>query len=84
MIIFCHSSGKSIQNFTKLVNLSHPIAQYVIKHFKEENQIQNKVRKDRQTKLTKCDKRFIIRKLVKNPCLSTVKVDVKFNEKFSE
>ena len=34
------------------------------------------------TKLTKCYKRFIIRKIVKNPYLSVVKVSAEFNEKF--
>ena len=67
----------------KLVNSSHSTVQYVIKHFKEENQIENKVRKGRSRKLTKHDKRFIIRKFVKNSCLSAVNVFAEFNEKFS-
>ena len=46
----------------------------MIKPFKEENRIENKIRKGRSTKLTKLDKRFIIRKFLKNPCLNAVKV----------
>ena len=54
------------------------------KSFKEKNRIENKVRKGRTTKLTKRDKRFIIiRKYVKNPRFSAVKVTVEFNEKLS-
>ncbi|GBM71340.1 hypothetical protein AVEN_62056-1 [Araneus ventricosus] len=43
LIIFHHSSGKSVRNVAKLVNLSHSTGQYVIKRFKEENRIENKV-----------------------------------------
>ena len=82
MIIFHRSNGKSIRNIAKLVNLSNFTLQYVIKLFKEENRIENKV-KGGPTKLTQHDKRFIIRKIMKNPCLSVVKVTAKFNEKFS-
>ena len=57
--------------------------QYVIKRFKEKNWIENKVRKRRSRKLTKHDERFIIRKFVKNLCLSAAKVSAEFNEKFS-
>ena len=57
--------------------------QYVIKLFKEENQIENKVRKDWPRKLTKYDERFIRRKFVRNPHLSAVKVSAEFIEKFS-
>ncbi|GBN74525.1 hypothetical protein AVEN_245289-1 [Araneus ventricosus] len=80
--IFHHNSGKSVRNIAKLVNLSHSTVQYVIKRFKEENRIENKVRKGRQAKLTKRDQRFIIRKFVKNPRLSALKISVEFNEKF--
>ncbi|GBM33312.1 hypothetical protein AVEN_101640-1 [Araneus ventricosus] len=83
LIIFHHSSGKSVRNIAKLVNLSHYTVQYVIKRFKEENRIEKKVRKGRPAKLTKCDLRFIIRKFVKNPRLSALKVSAEFNEKFS-
>ncbi|GBL95646.1 hypothetical protein AVEN_24847-1 [Araneus ventricosus] len=83
LIIFHHSSGKSVRNIAKLVNLSHSTVQYVIKRFKEENRIENKVRKDRPVKLTECDQRFIIRKFVKNPRLSALKVSAEFNENFS-
>ena len=57
--------------------------QYAIKAFKGENRIENKVRKVCPRKLTKHDKRFIVRKFVKNPLLSAVKVSAEFNEKFS-
>ncbi|GBM16175.1 hypothetical protein AVEN_126443-1 [Araneus ventricosus] len=83
LIIFHHSSGKSVRNIAKLVHLSHSTVQYVIKRFKEENRIENKVRKDRSAKLTERDQRFIIRKFVKNPRLSALKVSAEFNEKFS-
>ncbi|GBN88296.1 hypothetical protein AVEN_29979-1 [Araneus ventricosus] len=82
-IIFHHSSGKSVRKIVKLVNLSHSTVQYVIKRFKEENRIENKVRKGRPTKLTERDQRFIIRKFVKIPRLSALKVSAEFNEKFS-
>ncbi|GBN21291.1 hypothetical protein AVEN_4154-1 [Araneus ventricosus] len=62
---------------------SHWIRQYVIKRFKEENRIENKVREGRLAKLTERDQRFIIRKFVKNPRLSALKVSAEFNEKFS-
>ena len=55
----------------------------MIKHFKKENWFENKVRKDLPTKLTKHDKRFIIRKFLKYPHLSAVNVTAKFNEEFS-
>ena len=45
----------------------------MIKHFKEENQIENKVRKGQSTKLTKHDKKFIVRTFVKSLHLSAVK-----------
>ncbi|GBN07888.1 hypothetical protein AVEN_61987-1 [Araneus ventricosus] len=83
IIIFHHSSGKSVRNIAKLVNLSHSTVYYVIKRFKEENRIEDKVRKCRPTKLTKRDQRFIFRKFVKNPRLSALKVSAEFNEKFS-
>ncbi|GBM07244.1 hypothetical protein AVEN_25498-1 [Araneus ventricosus] len=83
LIIFHDSSGKSVRNIAKLVNLSHSAVQYVIKRFKEENRIENKVRKGRPAKLTKRDQRFIIRKFVKNPRLSALKVSAKFDENFS-
>ncbi|GBM84042.1 hypothetical protein AVEN_22027-1 [Araneus ventricosus] len=83
LIIFLHSSGKSVRNVAKLVNLSHSTGQYVIKRFKEENRIENKVRKGRPAMLTQRDKRFIIRKFVKNPSLSALKVSAVFNDKFS-
>ncbi|GBN43996.1 hypothetical protein AVEN_162041-1 [Araneus ventricosus] len=83
LIIFHHSSGKSVRNVAKLVNLYHSTGQYVIKRFKEENRIENKVRKGRPAKLTERDQRFIIRKFVKNPRLSALKVSAEFNEKFS-
>ena len=73
LIIFHHSSGKSIRNIAKLVNLSHSTVQNVITLFKEENRIENKVRKGRLKKLTKHDERFIIRKFVKNPYLKKCK-----------
>ena len=57
--------------------------QRVIKLFTEENQIENKIRKSRPRKLTKRDTRFIIRKFVKYPCLSAIKVSAEFHEKFS-
>ncbi|GBM43902.1 hypothetical protein AVEN_247121-1 [Araneus ventricosus] len=57
--------------------------QYVIKRFKEENRIENKVRKGRPAKLTERDQRFISRKFMKNPRLSALKVSAEFNEKFS-
>ncbi|GBO09148.1 hypothetical protein AVEN_241107-1 [Araneus ventricosus] len=82
LIIFHHSSGKSVWNIAKLVNFSHSTVQYMLKRFKEENWIENKVRKGRSAKLTKCDQRFIIRKLVKNPRLSALKVSAEFNKKF--
>ncbi|GBM58381.1 hypothetical protein AVEN_185485-1 [Araneus ventricosus] len=83
LIIFQHSNGKSVRNIAKLVNLSHSTVQYVIKCFKEENRIENEVRKGRSAKLTERDQRFIIRKFVKNPRLSALKVSAEFNEKFS-
>ncbi|GBN70434.1 hypothetical protein AVEN_199371-1 [Araneus ventricosus] len=83
LIIFHHSSGKSVRNVAKLVNLSHSTGQYVIKRFREENRIENKVRKGRAAKLTERDQGFIIRKFVKNPRLSVLKVSAEFNEKFS-
>ncbi|GBO16793.1 Transposable element Tc1 transposase [Araneus ventricosus] len=83
LIIFHQSSGKSVRNIAKLVNLPHSTVQYVIKRFKEENWIENKVRKGRPAKLTKRDQRFIIRKLVKNPRLIALKVFAEFSEKFS-
>ncbi|GBN34002.1 hypothetical protein AVEN_143999-1 [Araneus ventricosus] len=83
LIIFHHSSGKSVRNIAKLVNLSHSTVQCVLKRFKEENWIENKVRKGRPAKLTKRDQRFIIRKFVKNPCLSALKVSTEFYEKCS-
>ncbi|GBN09234.1 hypothetical protein AVEN_48114-1 [Araneus ventricosus] len=83
LIIFHHSSGKSVRNVAKLVNLYHSTGQYVIKRCIEENLIENKVRKGRPAKLTERDQRFIIRKFVKNPCLSALKVSAEFNEKFS-
>ncbi|GBO37993.1 hypothetical protein AVEN_209798-1, partial [Araneus ventricosus] len=76
-------SGKSVQNIAKLVNLSHSTVQCVLKRFKEENWIENKVSKGRPAKLTKRDQRFIIRKFVKSPCLSALKVSTEFNEKCS-
>ena len=82
LIVFHQSCGKSIQNITKLVNLSHFIVQHMIKHFKEENRIENKVRKGRPRMLTKRHERFIIRKFVKNPRLSAAKASADFNEKF--
>ena len=80
-IIFHHSYGKSIQNIAKLVNLSHSTEQYVINCFREENRIENKIRKGRLKKLTKRDKRFIIKKIVKYPSLSAVKITVEFKKK---
>ena len=55
--------------------------QYVMKRFKEEYRIENKVRKGLLTKLIKQDKIFINREFVKQPRLSAVKVTVEFNEK---
>ncbi|GBN16597.1 hypothetical protein AVEN_241560-1 [Araneus ventricosus] len=81
--IFHHSSGKSVRNIAKLVRLSHSTVQYVIKRFKEEHRIENKVRKGRPAKLTKCDQRFIMRKFVKNPRLSALKDSAEFNGNFS-
>ena len=52
--------------------------QYVIKRFKEENRIENKVRKGRPRNLIKLDERCIIRKFVKNSRLSAVKVSAEF------
>ncbi|GBM96729.1 hypothetical protein AVEN_104126-1 [Araneus ventricosus] len=83
LIIFLHSSGKSVRNVAKLVNLSHSTGQYEIKRFKEENRNENKVRKGRPAMLTQRDQRFIIRKFAKNPSLSALKVSAVFNEKFS-
>ncbi|GBM19548.1 hypothetical protein AVEN_108016-1 [Araneus ventricosus] len=83
LINFHHSSGKSVRDIAKLVNLSLSTGQYVIKRFKEENRIENKVRKGRPAKLTERDQRFIIRKFVKNPRLSVLKVSAEFNETFS-
>ncbi|GBM07662.1 hypothetical protein AVEN_78062-1 [Araneus ventricosus] len=83
LIIFHHSSSKSVRNIAKLVHSSHSTVQYVLKRFKEENWIENKVRKGRPAKLTKRDQRFIIRKFVKNPRLSALKVSAEFNERFS-
>ena len=40
-------------------------------------------KKGQATHLTECDKRFIIRKFVKNSHLSAVKVIAEFKEKFS-
>ena len=57
--------------------------QYLIKRCKEENRIENKVRKGWPRKLTKHDERFNIRKFVKNPHLSAIKVSSEFKEKFS-
>ena len=82
LIIFHHSRDKSIWNITKLVNLAHSTVQYVIKCFKEENQIENKVRKGWPRKWSKCNERFIIGKILKNPSLSAVKASAEFNEKF--
>ncbi|GBM32375.1 hypothetical protein AVEN_239774-1 [Araneus ventricosus] len=78
-----HIRSKSVRNVAKLVNLSHSTAKYVIKCFREENRIENKVRKGRAAKLTERDQGFIIRKFVKNPRLSALKVSAEFNEKFS-
>ncbi|GBL97334.1 Transposable element Tc1 transposase [Araneus ventricosus] len=83
LTIFHYSRGKSVRNIAKLVNLSHSTVQYVIKRFKEENRIENKVSKDRPAKLTELDQRFIIRKFVKNPRLSALKASAEFNENFS-
>ena len=83
LIIFHHSSDKSIQNIAKLVNLSHFTMKYMIKHLKEENWIENKVRKGQPRKLTEHDKIIFIRKFAKNPRLSAVKVSAEFNEKIS-
>ncbi|GBO28128.1 hypothetical protein AVEN_18900-1 [Araneus ventricosus] len=83
LIIFHHSRGKSVRNIAELVNLSHSTVQYMIKRFKEENRIENKARKGLPAKLPKREKRFIIRKFVKKPHLSALKVSAEFNEKFS-
>ncbi|GBM58728.1 hypothetical protein AVEN_175337-1 [Araneus ventricosus] len=83
LIIFLHSSGKSVRNIVELVNLSSSTVQYVLKCFKEENCIENKVRKGQPAKLTKRDQRIIIRKFMKNPRLSALKVSAEFNEKLS-
>ncbi|GBM49212.1 hypothetical protein AVEN_65742-1 [Araneus ventricosus] len=83
LITFHHSSGKSVRNIAKLVHLSHSTVQYMLNRFKEGNRIVNKVRKGRLEKLTERDPRFIIRKFVKNPRLSALKVSTEFNEKFS-
>ena len=53
LIIFHHSSDKSIRNISKLVSLSHSTVQYMLKRFKEENRIENKVRKKQPRKLSK-------------------------------
>ena len=81
LIDFHHSCGKSIQNIAKLDNLFHSTVQYMIKHLKEENQI--KKNKKWLSKLTKCDTRFITRKVLKYPCLNDVKLTAEFNEQFS-
>ena len=49
--------------------------QLMIKHLKQKNRDENKVKKDGQIKLTDIDKKIIIRKFVKNSCLSVVKVN---------
>ncbi|GBM46121.1 Sodium-dependent phosphate transporter 1-A [Araneus ventricosus] len=82
-IIFHHSSGNSVRNIAKLVHLSHSTVQHVIKRFKEENRIENKVRKGRPAKLTERDQRFVIRKFVNVMCVSALKVSAEFNENFS-
>ena len=53
----------------------------MIKRFK--NGIENELRKGRLSKLTKRDKRFIVRKFLKYSRLSTVKVTAKFYKEFS-
>ena len=83
LIIFNHGSGKSSRNIAKLINLSHCTVQYMMKRFKEENSIENKIRKGRPRKLTERDERFIIRKVMESPRLSVLKVYAEFNEKFS-
>jgi len=83
LIILLPNNGKSIRNIAELVNSFHSTVQYVIKRFKTENRIKNKVRTGRSRKLTKRDERFIIRKFVKNPRSSAVKVSAEFNAKFS-
>ena len=45
LITFHHSSGESIRNMAKLVNLPHSKVQYVIKRFKEKNQIKTRYEK---------------------------------------
>lgn len=83
LIIIHHKSGKSVRNIAKLVNLPNSSVQYVIKLFKEENRIENKVRKGRPAKLTVRQQRFIVRKFSKNPRLSAVRVCTEFKEQFS-
>ena len=55
----------------------------MIKRLKEENRIENKLRKGRPRKLTKHNERFIIRKYVKKRRLSEVEVSEELNGKFS-
>ena len=57
--------------------------QCVVKRFKEENQIESKVRKGRPRKLGNCDKNFTIKKNVKNSLLRAAKISAEFKEKFS-
>ncbi|GBN89837.1 hypothetical protein AVEN_113313-1 [Araneus ventricosus] len=69
--------------FVVLPSSSGTEMHYVTKLFKEENRIENKVRKGRPEKLTERDHRFVIKKFVKNPRLSALKVSAEFNENFS-
>ncbi|GBL95587.1 Transposable element Tc1 transposase [Araneus ventricosus] len=83
LIIFHHRSGKSVRNIAKLVHLSSSTVQYVIKRCKRRKSDRKQGKKRSTGQVNKTSPRFIIRKFLKNACLSALKVSAEFNEKFS-
>lgn len=70
LVIFHNARGLSGDKVAKLLNLKRSTVYNIIRSFKEENRIDRKPRSGRPKRLSVQDKRYIIRKIERNPKVS--------------
>lgn len=74
LVIHHLKQGKSYAEIAEIVNRSRSTVQYIIKRYKDGNQVSNKVKRRSDKKLTASDERWILRKIKEDPTISAPKI----------
>lgn len=74
LIVSHYQNRKSLQEISNIVNRSRSTVQYIIKQYKIENILENKVRNLNRKLLSDRDEQKVLREMKKNPKISAPKI----------